>query len=39
MNGPGCNTGQKANQHKEPPEYRNSASTVKKERPQPGWIN
>ena len=33
MNGPGCNTGQKANQHKEPPECRNSASAVKEERP------
>ena len=33
MNGPGCNTGQNANQHKEPPECRNSASAVKEERP------
>ena len=33
MNGPGCDTGQKANQHKEPPECRNSASAVKEERP------
>jgi hypothetical protein len=33
MNGPGCNTGQKANQHKEPPECRNSASAVEEERP------
>jgi hypothetical protein len=33
MNGPGCNTGQKANQHKEPPECRNSASAVKRQWP------
>eukprot|EP00992_Anisonema_acinus_P003585 TRINITY_DN13398_c0_g1_i1.p2 TRINITY_DN13398_c0_g1~~TRINITY_DN13398_c0_g1_i1.p2 ORF type:complete len:158 (+),score=22.64 TRINITY_DN13398_c0_g1_i1:196-669(+) len=33
MNGPGCHTGQKANQHKEPPECRNSASAVKEELP------
>ena len=33
MNGPGCNTGQNANQHRDPPECRNSASAVEEERP------